>query len=104
MAKMVVIYRTPVDPAAFDRHYFNIHVPLAKQLPGIRGYDVSRGPITLLSNGEAPYMIATLRFDTVAAIRQAFASEVGAACAADRMLFAPDKDDFTMLLFDEGEV
>ncbi|PTK04380.1 EthD family reductase, partial [Mammaliicoccus sciuri] len=35
MAHMLVIYRTPKDPKAFDEHYFNVHVPLAKQLPGL---------------------------------------------------------------------
>ena len=34
MARMVVIYRTPKNVEAFDRHYFEIHVPLAKKIPG----------------------------------------------------------------------
>ena len=33
MARMVVVYRTPADVAAFERHYFTTHVPLTKQLP-----------------------------------------------------------------------
>ena len=40
MARMVVIYWTPKDVEAFDRHYFEIHVPLAKKDSGsqeIRG-------------------------------------------------------------------
>ncbi len=45
MARMVVIYRTPKDVEAFDRHYFEIHVPLAKKIPGLRKYEVSDGPI-----------------------------------------------------------
>jgi uncharacterized protein (TIGR02118 family) len=48
--------------------------------------------------------VATLHFDSVAAIRQAFASEVGNACAADRRMFAPRDDDSVMLLFDEDVV
>ncbi len=103
MARMLVIYKTPQDPAAFDRHYFEVHIPLAKKLPGIRRYDVSRGPVTTLAGGEA-YMIAMLTFDTVAAIQAAFASEAGAACAADRRHFAPDAAQFQMLLFDDQEV
>ncbi len=45
MARMVVIYKVPADVAAFDKHYYEIHVPLAKKLPGLRKYEVSRGPI-----------------------------------------------------------
>jgi uncharacterized protein (TIGR02118 family) len=36
MAQMVVIYKTPKDTVAFEKHYSGVHVPLAKQLPGLR--------------------------------------------------------------------
>ncbi|HXP74096.1 MAG TPA: EthD family reductase [Stellaceae bacterium] len=103
MARMLVIYKTPQDPAAFDKHYFEVHIPLAKKLPGIRKYEVSRGAVTTLADGEA-YMVAILTFDSVAAIKAAFASEAGAACAADRRHFAPDPAQFQMFLFDDQEV
>lgn len=103
MARMLVIYKTPEDPVAFDRHYFDVHIPLAKKLPGIRRYEVSHGPVTALAGGEA-YMVAILTFDSVAAIKAAFASEAGAACAADRRHFAPDPAQFQMFLFDDREV
>ena len=103
MARMLVIYKTPQDPATFNKHYFEVHIPLAEKLPGIRKYEVSRGPVTTLAGGEA-YMVAILTFDSVAAIKAAFASEAGAACAADRRHFAPDPAQFQMLLFDDQEV
>jgi uncharacterized protein (TIGR02118 family) len=103
MARMLVIYHRPEDPAAFDRHYAEVHVPLAKQLPGLRRYDVSRGAVTG-PHGSGVHMVATLTFDSVAAIKAAFASEAGAACAADRRHFAPDPARFQMLLYDESEV
>jgi len=103
MARMLVIYKTPQDPAAFDKHYFEVHIPLAKKLPGIRKYEVSRCAVTTLADGEA-YMVAILTFDSVAAIKAAFASEAGAACAADRRHFAPDPAQFQMFLFDDQEV
>ncbi len=31
MAQLVVMYKTPRDAAAFDKHYFDKHVPLAKR-------------------------------------------------------------------------
>ena len=27
MAKIIAMYKTPADPAAFDRYYFGPHVP-----------------------------------------------------------------------------
>jgi uncharacterized protein (TIGR02118 family) len=101
MAKMVVIYRKPADPEKFDAHYFDVHVPLAKTLPGLRKYEVSRGDIIGRFADGAPYMVAMLHFNSMDAIRAAFASEIGKACAADRRLFAPDDADAAMLLFDD---
>jgi uncharacterized protein (TIGR02118 family) len=33
MARLVAIYKTPKDVAAFERHYFETHVPLAERCP-----------------------------------------------------------------------
>ncbi len=45
MADLVVLYKTPTDPAAFDKYYAETHIPLAKKLPGLRKYTVTKGPI-----------------------------------------------------------
>ena len=42
MVRFLVLYDTPADPEAFDRHYREIHIPLAKQLP--RPAQVHRQP------------------------------------------------------------
>ncbi len=99
MAQMVVIYNTPTDPAAFDKHYFEIHVPLAKKLAGLRKYEVSTVPVVTLPGGFPVHMVATLYFDDLAAIHNAFGSPEGQACAEDRAIFAPDDGDFKMFLF-----
>ena len=104
MARMVVIYRTPKDPAAFDAHYFKVHVPLAKKLPGLRKYEVSRQPILTPAGDPVPYLIGILYFDDLAALRQAFATPEGQACAADRRVLAPNDDDLQMYLFESAEV
>ncbi|GHD58614.1 EthD family reductase [Jeongeupia chitinilytica] len=101
MARMVVIYKTPADPAAFDKHYFEIHIPLAKNLPGLKSYEVSKGPIVAMAGATDPYLIGTLHFESMAAIKEAFASECGQACAADRRILAPDDNDVQMFLFDD---
>lgn len=33
---MIAIYKTSKDKIAFDKHYFQVHIPLAKKLPGLR--------------------------------------------------------------------
>ena len=77
MARMVMIYRTPKDVEAFDRHYFDIHVPLAKKIPGLRKYEVSDGPIATPLGTPDIHRIGTLYFDDLAAIERAFASAEG---------------------------
>jgi uncharacterized protein (TIGR02118 family) len=104
MAHMLVIYKTPKDPAAFDRHYFGTHVPLAKKLPGLRTYEVSQGPVAMPAGGPEIHFVATLHFDDLASIRAAFTSPEGQACAEDRRIFAPNDADVQMLLFDSREV
>ena len=56
--------------------------------------------VPLFLPGETPYRVAILYFDSLEAIRTAFASEIGRACAEDRRKFAGDDDLVTMLLFD----
>jgi uncharacterized protein (TIGR02118 family) len=104
MARMVVIYRTPKDVAAFNQHYFGTHIPLSKKIPGLRKYEVSRGPVTAVAGKADVHLIGTLHFDDMAAINSAFASPEGQAAGADRRLFAPDGSGFEMYLFDGMEV
>jgi uncharacterized protein (TIGR02118 family) len=101
---MVVIYRTPKDPVAFNEHYFNVHVPLAKRLPGLRKYEVSRKPILTPAGDPEPYLIGILYFDDLTSLRQAFATPEGQACAADRRILAPDDADVQMYLYESAEV
>jgi len=101
MARMVVIYKTPKDVEAFNRHYFDVHVPLAKKLPGLRSYEVSFGPITLMGSASDTYLIGLLHFDSLAAIRTAFTSPEGQACATDRQKLCAD-EDLQTFLFDSN--
>jgi uncharacterized protein (TIGR02118 family) len=100
MASMTVVYRTPTDPEAFHRHYVEVHIPLAKQLPGLRDYQVSTGPITTPLGEQDAFFVSILYFDDLDAIRAAFASPAGQACAHDRQILAPGPEDALMMLFD----
>ena len=104
MARMVVIYPTPKNIEAFDRHYFEIHVPLAKKIPGLRKYEVSDGPIATPAGASNIHRIGMLYFDDLAAIEKAFASPEGRAAGADRRVFAPDESGVQMFLFGSRDV
>jgi len=98
MAKLVVMYKTPADAAAFDAYYFGKHVPLAKTIPGLKAYEVNAGPVGTPQGPSGIHLVATLSFDSMAAIQQAFASTEGQATAADLANFAQAGVD--MLMFD----
>ena len=102
MARLVVMYRTPKDPAAFDRYYFATHIPIAKKIPGLRKYEVSEGPVATPAGASGFHLIAILHFDDVAAIQRAFASPEGRAAAVDVQTFATGGAD--MILFDSRAV
>lgn len=102
MAKLVALYKTPKDPAAFDRYYFATHAPLAKKLPGLRKYDVSDGG-AYGPEGASPYhLVATLSFDTLADIKAALGSSTGQTVAADLGNFADGGVE--LILFDTKEL
>jgi len=98
MAEVVVLYKTPKDTAAFDKHYFEKHVPIAKKIPGLRKFAVSQGPVATPAGPSGLHLIAILTFDNLAAIQAGFGSAEGQAAGADVQTFATGGAD--MLLFD----
>ncbi|HET7056309.1 MAG TPA: EthD family reductase [Thermomicrobiales bacterium] len=81
-ARFLVIWDTPKDPEAFDRHYREIHIPLANRLAGLRSYTVGRN-LVAVRGGDPPYIVGELEWDDIASLRAAFASPEGQATAAD---------------------
>ncbi len=96
MAQLLVMYKTPRDAAAFDRHYFEKHVSIAKKIPGVRKYGVSRGSVATPAGPSSYHLIATLQFDDLEAIQSAFGSAEGRAAVADLQVFATGGVDIFM--------
>jgi len=87
-AKLVVLYGSPQDPAAFDAHYTQTHAPLAQKVPGLQRFD--HGHVLGSADGSAPpyYYLAELYFDDADALASGLASEEGQAAGADVANFA----------------
>ena len=102
MARLLVLYNQPADPAAFDRYYTEIHIPLARKIPGLRSYSVSSGGVAMIAGGPQTHLIAELDFDTMADLQSAMASAEGQAAAADVGNFADG--GVTILAFDTKSV
>ena len=102
MARVVVMYKTPKDAAAFDKYYAETHIPLAKKMPGLRRFEVSKGPVGTPAGPSGFHLIATLHFEDLAAVQKAFGSPEGQAAAGDVAKFASGGAD--MLIFDNNDV
>ncbi len=62
-------------------------------MPGLIKYEVSQGSIISPYDNSDIYFIATLYFDSLDAIKKAFASQEGQACAADRKILIPNEEN-----------
>ena len=80
-ARFLALYQAPADPEAFDRHYREVHIPLACQLPALRRHTLGRGATAI--RGAPYYLVAELEWDSTEDLRAAFASPEGRATAAD---------------------
>ena len=98
MAKIIAVYKTPKNAAAFNRYYVSTHVPLAKKLPGLRNYEVSSSPVGLPIDPGGVHLVAILGFDSADAIRAALGTPEGKAVAGDLANFADGGVD--LMVFD----
>ncbi len=87
MVKLIALYRKPADSVAFDRAYFDTHIPLVKKIPNLRRIELAR--VTGAPRGEPEYyMIAELYFDDKATMDAAMSSPENAEAGKNLMSFA----------------
>lgn len=80
-ARLIVLWEQPSEPEPFERHYREVHAPLASKLPGLRSYTLTHEISAVY--GTPYYLVAELAWDTLEELRTAFASPEGQATAAD---------------------
>jgi uncharacterized protein (TIGR02118 family) len=90
MYKLIAMYRKPTDPAAFEKHYAEVHAPIVKSIPGLARLVLNRA-VSPPWGGEAPlYLIAEMHFADEAAFKTAMASAENRAAGKDLRQFAGD--------------
>ena len=101
MTRLLVLYGHPKDPAAFDRHYREVHIPIAKKMKGLRKWTI--GKVTGTPGGEpSPYhYIADLYLDSRADFERLLASPEGKAAVADVPNYATGGVTFLYTEIDE---
>lgn len=98
--KLIALYKQPADPAAFDLAYFNTHLPLINQVPGLQRTVITRFTRTLV--GEGYYLMAEMYFGDSNTLKTAMRSPEMAAAGENLNSFA--KDLAIMMFGDEQEL
>ncbi len=87
MPRLIALYKVPEDPAAFDAHFDDVHMPIIERYPGIRDIRLTRP--TGVAGRPAPFhLMAEMVFDTDADLDAALSSDPGAESARDLRNFA----------------
>ncbi len=89
MVKLIALYRKPADIGVFEKHYFEVHIPLVEKIPNLLKTEVSK-----LKGFSGPdykyYMIAEMYFEDIDKFNEGMASPEGKASGKDLMSFAKD--------------
>lgn len=89
MSKLIVLYKKPADPAHFEKHFREVHMPLVDKMPGLRGY--SYGPASDLEGKDGAYFWTFVgTFDNLKAIHDAFGTPEGQKVGADIPNYSPE--------------
>ncbi|HEY7451147.1 MAG TPA: EthD family reductase [Candidatus Limnocylindria bacterium] len=97
--RLIALYATPEDPAAFDAHYRDVHAPLVQRYPGLRDLRLTRADGVA---GRAPafHLMAEMAFDSRADLDAALASDAGVESGRDLRNFAGA--GVTLLVIDDA--
>jgi uncharacterized protein (TIGR02118 family) len=88
MVKITVLYGPPTDPAAFEDHYANTHLPLAAKMPNVKRFEASR--VVATPDGSEPpyYRMAEVWFASQEDLQATMGSPEGQATVQDIGTFA----------------
>jgi uncharacterized protein (TIGR02118 family) len=87
--KLVVMYTQPADPAAFDEHYFGVHMPLVQAIPGLERTETGKVVAAADGGEQTYYRITNLYYPDLETLQAGSGSAEGGTAAADFQKIAP---------------
>ena len=81
--KLTVVYDNPKDPAAFEKHYKNVHLPLAQKIPNVQRFELAKVFPKEDGSPTPAYRTADLYFDSYDIASAAAMSPEGQAAIQD---------------------
>ncbi|MBS1947538.1 MAG: EthD family reductase [Bacteroidetes bacterium] len=88
MIKATLLYGHPVDDAAFEKYYYEIHLPIAKKMKAVDRMVFTKFVSDATGGKPAYYRMTDLYFADAATMQQTMASPEGQAAVADLANFA----------------
>ncbi len=88
MIRLLVLYGHPEDPAAFDRYYSEVHIPLAKRMKGLKKWTIGKVQGTPDGKASDYYYIADLYAESREELEAIFETPEGKAAVDDVPKFA----------------
>lgn len=88
MKRVIVQYGVPADPAAFNKHYEETHIPLVKKMPRLKGFEYSSGAVVSSDEDAAYHFVAILSYDSQEDLEFSLGSPEGIAAVEDVGNFA----------------
>ena len=89
MVKLIALYKTPADIEQFEKHYFEIHMPLVEKIPGLLKSEAAK-LLGLPGQESKFFMMAEMYFEDMDKLNEGMASPEGKATGRDLMSFAKD--------------
>lgn len=88
MVKLIALFRNPEDMESFDAHYSQVHIPLAKAMPGLQKLEVTRVVGTPMGQEAEYYLLAQMYFADRESLDTALRSTEGRTGGKDLAGFA----------------
>ena len=92
MFKLMVLYQKPDDPAAFMKHFQELHLPLARAIPGLEKVEINA--VDMQIGAPRYFLISELHFRDRATLEGALKSPENRAAGADLANFTSSPPDF----------
>ncbi|WP_405103695.1 EthD family reductase [Oceanobacillus sp. FSL H7-0719] len=99
MIKMIALYKQPEDKEKFDEHYYNVHSPITKKIPGLKKMEVTKIVGTPMGKESEYYLLCEMYYESQEAFKEAMKTDEARASGKDVMKFAGDL--VTMMIGEE---
>jgi uncharacterized protein (TIGR02118 family) len=95
MVKLIALYKKPDDVETFEKHYFEVHMPLVAKIPNLIKSEVAK--LNAFAGNDAKYyMVTEMYFDNMDKLNEGMASPEGKAAGKDLMGFAKNYVEMTI--------